>query len=156
MAMRQFKGRVASSLLAVGFSAISYGAATAQTRPSAAPGAVVTPVEISAGIVNGAVRCRPPRARLPADDRLELRIVNDSGRPVAFAAPKFFNASNILESGGFTWNIVNDTLVVAPRSTVWVRLQSPAPGEYYYSCFEPGEIPTDQSSGFLIVMPKAD
>lgn len=148
--MRMFTSQLTACLLAAGIG----GPAMAQT---ASPGMseAATPVEIAAETINGDLRCRPPRARLPADERLELRMVNHTERPVAFAAPKFFNASKIIESGGFTWDIVQDRLVVAPRSTVWVRLQSPAPGEYYYSCFEQGQIPTDLTSGFLIVVPAA-
>lgn len=148
--------RLASICCAVGFFAMSgIGALEAQTR-SGNKTATITPVEISAETLNGNLRCRPPRARLPASERLELRVVNRSGLPVAFAAPKFFNASTIMESGGFTWDLVQDTFVVAPRSTVWVRLQSPVPGEYYYSCFEQGKIPNKETSGFLIVVPAAN
>lgn len=131
------------------------GGATAQTASSSAT-AVTTPVEIIAQTINGSLRCGPPRARLPANARLELRVVNNSERPVAFAAPKFFNASEVSKSGGFTWEVVNDTFSVAPQSTVWVQLESPPVGEYYYSCFERGQIPTDATSGFLMVVPKAD
>jgi hypothetical protein len=143
-------GQLTACLLAAGIS----GSVIAQTR-SPGPSGAVTPVEIAAETINGDLRCRPPRARLPTDERLELQVVNNSERPITFAAPKFFNASKIIESGGFTWDIVQDRFVVAPRSVVWVRLQSPVPGEYYYSCFEQGQIPTDSTSGFLIVVPAA-
>lgn len=146
--MRTFTGRLTACLLA----AANGGLAMAQTA-SPEPSRVVTSVEIAAETINGDLRCRPPRARLPANERLELQVVNSSERFIAFAAPKFFNASKIIESGGLTWDIVRDRFVVAPRSTVWVRLQSPVPGEYYYSCFEQGKIPTDSTSGFLIVVP---
>lgn len=148
--MRRLAGYCGVALFAIG----AIGASEAQA-PSGGKPAPVTPVEISAGTVNGNLHCRPPHARLPANARLELRVVNRSRRPVAFAAPQFFNASHIMESGGFTWDIVQDTFVVAPRSTVWVRLRSPAPREYYYSCFEPGKIPSNETSGFLIVVPAA-
>ena len=148
--MRTFTGLLTACLLATGIG----GSAIAQTA-SPGPLGAVTPVEIAAETINGDLRCRPPRARLPADEMLELRVVNSSERPVAFAAPKFFNASKIIESRGFTWDIVQDRFVVAPRSTVWVRLRSPVPGEYYYSCFEQGQIPTSSTSGFLIVVPAA-
>lgn len=148
--MPKFTGQLTACLLASGLS----GPAMAQTR-SLGPSGAATPVEIAADTINGVLRCRPPRARLPAEERLELRVVNNSERPIAFAAPKFFNASKIIESGGFTWDIAQDRFVVAPRSIVWVRLQSPVPGEYYYSCFEQGQIPTNSTSGFLIVVPAA-
>ena len=148
--MSTFTGRLTACLLATSIG----GPAMAQTTSPEPPRAVI-PVEIAAETINGDLRCRPPRARLPADERLELRVVNSSERPIAFAAPKFFNASTITEFGGFTWEIVRDRFVVAPRSTVWVRLQSPVPGEYYYSCFEQGQIPTASTSGFLIVVPAA-
>ena len=131
--MRTFTGRLTACLLAAGIC----GPAMAQTA-SPEPSGAATPVEIVAETINGDLQCRPLRARLPANERLELRMVNSSERPIAFAAPKFFNASKIIESGGFTWDIVQDKFVVAPLSTVWVRIQSPVPGEYYYSCFEQG------------------
>ena len=143
-------GQVSACLVAVGV----LDPAMAQTT-SPREVEVMTPIEITAETINGILRCRPPRARLPAQEGLEFRVVNNSERPVAFAAPKFFNASKVIESGGFTWDIVQGRFLVAPRSTVWVRLQSPIPGEYYYSCFEQGKVPTDSTSGFLIVVPAA-
>jgi hypothetical protein len=105
---------------------------------------------------NGEVQCRPPRARLPAQNLLELRVINRSERPLTFVAPDFFRASNHLESAGFTWDVIRGGFSVAPEATVRVLLTTPAvPGEYYYSCFEPGGVPNPESSGFLIVVPAA-
>jgi hypothetical protein len=149
--MSKFTGPMAACLIFVG----TGGPAVAQTSPPGGAGAF-TPVEIAAEMINGDLRCRPPRARLPAEERLELRVINSSERPMSFAAPKFFNASKVIESRGFTWDIVHDRFVVASKSTVRVRLQSPVPGEYYYSCFEQGQVPTDLTSGFLIIVPAAN
>ncbi len=135
-----------------------YGASSQAliASPPVVGGEVSTPVEITMNIVNGEVRCAPPRARLPARDPLDLRVVNRSRHPVTFVAPKFFNAAQHLKSAGFVMDLIKGGFLVAPNSTARVLLRTPAPGEYYYSCYPPGRIPTDPSSGFLIVTPAAD
>ncbi|MFC4171505.1 cupredoxin domain-containing protein [Microvirga sp. GCM10011540] len=129
---------------------------SAQTpSPPVVSGEVATPVEITMNYVNGDVQCGPPRARLPARDPLELRVINRADRIITFAAPKFFAATQHIESAGFVVDLVKGGFTVAPQSTARVLLRTPAPGEYYFSCFEAEEIPDPQSSGFLIVVPAA-
>ena len=117
---------------------------------------VVTPVEIVIETIDGEVRCRPPRARLPGSAALELRVANRADQPIFFVAPEFFRAAEVQESSGFTYDVVKGGFLAAPESTVRILLRTPVAGEYYYSCFAPGAIPTPQSSGFLIVVPAAN
>ncbi|MBM6583288.1 hypothetical protein ILT44_24100 [Microvirga sp. BT689] len=122
---------------------------------SAVGGDIATPVEITMNTVNSDVQCGPPRARLPARDPLDLRVMNRSEFPIMFVAPEFFKASQHIESAGFAMDLVKGGFLVAPKSTVRVLLRTPAPGEYYFSCFHPNSIPNPASSGFLIVVPAA-
>jgi hypothetical protein len=128
--------------------------AAAQVTPGAA-GAVVTPVEFVMETINGEVRCRPPRARLPARTALEVRVENRAAIPIFFVAPDFFRAANVKESAGFVYDVGKGGFLAAPNSTVRVVLGTPEAGEYYYSCFAPGTVPTPPSSGFLVVVPPA-
>src|SRR5690242_6353007 len=131
-------------LIAVGLG-IPFGETKAQA-PSAAE--VATPVEITADVLNGDVLRGPRNARLPARDLLELRVVNRAPEPIWLVAPKFFQASQHIESAGFAYDLVQGGFLAAPRSTVRVLLRSPPSNEYYYSCFRPGQAPTPESSGF--------
>jgi hypothetical protein len=108
-------------------------------------------------VADGQVQCRPPRARLPALNPLQLRVVNRSEQMLTFVAPDFFKASKHIESAGFTWDLVRGGFSVAPEASASVLLLTPAvPGEYYYSCYLPGLVPNPESSGFLIVVPAAE
>lgn len=141
-------------LMTAGLASLQMHRAQAQEAPRASS-EIVTPVEIAISTVNDAVVCAPPRARLPARNIVELRVLNQAREPIMFVAPKFFEASQIQESGGFTLDLVEGGFLVAPQSTIWVRLRTPPAGEYYYSCYAPGRVPTPQSSGFLIVVTEA-
>ncbi|WP_230530882.1 cupredoxin domain-containing protein [Microvirga roseola] len=138
-----------------GLAALS-GTAAAQTTTPSTPDPIppgVAPVEVSASIINGNLQCRPPQAWLPTGDRIALHVTNRAEQPVAFVAPKFFRFGRVIESSGFTMDLVRGGFLVAPQSTVQVTLVTPVPGEYYYSCYQPGHIPTPQTSGFFIVVP---
>lgn len=123
---------------------------SAQTVPGAIP-----PVEMTADVVNGEVLCRPQRARLPAERLLDLRVVNRSERPITFAAPKFFAGTRHVETTGATWDLSVGSFTAAPNASVRVLLRTPPTGEYPFSCYEPSEVPTPASSGFLVVVPAA-
>jgi hypothetical protein len=142
-------------LAAAGLIGIAADAATAQTSGGSPPPAVVAPVEIAMSVVNGDVRCGPPRARLPARNPLELAVVNRAEQPLWFVAPEFFRAADHIDSRGFTLDLVQGGFLVAAGSTVRVLLRTPAAGEYYYLCYQPGSVPRPESSGFLIVVPAA-
>jgi hypothetical protein len=132
------------------------GVAAAQRGSSSiAPGEVAAPIELVMEVINGKVRCSPPRARLPALDYIALRVLNRAERPVMFVAPEFFRAADSIESSGFALDVAEGGFLAAPQSTVQAVLRTPKAGEYYYSCYEPGQVPTPQSSGFLIVVPAA-
>ncbi len=135
------------------FVAASVAAQSAPPGPLAGPTA--PPLAISMSVVEGEVVCRPPSARLPARTPLELLVGNGSERPLWFIAPLFFAGSDHIESGGFTLDLKRGGFLVAPASTVRVRLRTPEPGEFYYSCHEPGQVPRAESSGFLLVVPAA-
>ncbi len=138
-----------------GIAAAGTGAFAQAPVSSVVGGDVATPVEITMNTVNNDVQCGPPSARLPAQDSLDLRVVNRSETPLMFVAPQFFKASQHIESAGFVMDLVKGGFLVAPKSTARVLLRTPAPGEYYFSCFHPSSIPNPASSGFLIVVPAA-
>lgn len=137
--------------------AINPGAAqqARSSPPIASGGAGAPPIEIEMGTVNGDVRCTPARARLPGRDAIDLRVVNRAERPLWFVAPEFLKGAKHIDSRGFTLDVTRGGFLVAPASTVRVLLRTPQPGEYYYSCYEPGSVPRPESSGFLIVVPAA-
>src|SRR3712207_5542146 len=56
--------------------AAGVGIAQPASPPAVVGGGIAALVEIAMGTVNGDVRCSPPRARLPAQDAIELRVVN--------------------------------------------------------------------------------
>ncbi len=135
---------------------LASGVAHAQTTPARpASGEATTPVEIIINVVNDQVQCRPPQLRLPASDRLELRVANRAAQPIMFVAPEFFKAAEHLESAGFVYDVAIGGFLAAPDSTVRALIVTPRPGEYYYSCYAPGRIPNPESSGFILVIPPA-
>ena len=98
------------------------------------------------------VRCAPARARIPAAEAIELRIVNEAKRPLWFVAPALFRRGEHIESRGFTLDLIKGGFLVAPESTVGVLMRTPVPGDYPYACFEPGSVPRPESSGFLVAV----
>ena len=131
--------------------------AEAQVAPVPAPGVAAPgfpiPVEIAINVLNGQVLCQPERVRLPAHDAISLRLINKSMRPIMFAAPEFFQASEGMRSDGVTYNSDRGGFLVEAGSMVPVLLTTPPVGEYYYACYELGEVSTKRGSGFIIVMP---
>jgi hypothetical protein len=135
---------------------VTTGAAWAQPAPAPPATTAATPVEVTADVVNGEVLCRPPKARLPASDLLDFRVLNRADRPIMFVAPDFFRSANVITSSGFVYDVSQGGFLAAPNSNVSVVLRTPAPGEYSYSCFQPGAVPSPKSSGFLVVVPAAN
>jgi hypothetical protein len=135
--------------------AVISGATLASGQTSTVPqvaGQVATPVEFTIETVNNEVRCRPPRARLPAQQPIEMRVVNRAERAVMFVAPKFFEAAKHLESAGVALDVAQGGFLAAPESTLRILLITPVAGEYYHSCFQPGQVPSPESSGFITVL----
>lgn len=130
-------------------------AAAASFGPALAQAPAAHDVEIGMGTVNGEVRCTPTRVRVPASQTVDLLVTNGSERQLWFVAPEFFARGRRVESAGFAVDLTKGGFLVAPQSKVGVRLLSPGPGEYYYSCYEPGARPEPESSGFLLVAPAA-
>jgi len=140
---------------ALGNLAMGAGVLAQTPPPHVVGGEVAAPVEITMGVSGNQVQCGPRRARLPAQQPLDLRVINGSETPLMFVAPKFFNASQHIQSAGFVMDLVKGGFLVAPKSTVTVLLHTPDPGEYYFSCYRPDSIPNRDSSGFLTVVPGA-
>lgn len=130
--------------------------AEAQVAPIPAPGVAAPgfpiPVEIAINVLNGQVLCQPKRVRLPARDAISLRVINSSMRPIMFAAPEFFQASEGMRTGGVTYNSNRGGFLVEAGSTLPVLLTTPPAGEYYCACYELGEVSTVRGSGFIIVV----
>lgn len=70
-----------------------------------------------------------------------------------FLAPEFFVSAEIVETTDFALQILEGGFQVEPESAVRVIMQTPSAGEYGYTCYEPGDLPTPESSGFLVVIP---
>lgn len=70
-----------------------------------------------------------------------------------FAAPEFLQRSEAMRTDGVIYNLDRGGFLVEASSTLQVSLTTPPAGEYYYACYELGEVSTVQGSGFIIVMP---
>ncbi len=127
--------------------------AGAQPRPD--QNIAQTSIEVLAETVNGELRCRPPTLRLPSREPVAFKVITQTDRPVSFAAPEFFRRADHIESEGFVLDVMIGGFTVAPRSVAEVTLRTPSVGRYSYSCFEPGQVPNTQTSGFLDVVPAA-
>ena len=150
--------RLAAVLAVLGGAAFASGQpARSQVAPAPAPGTaapeIATPVELAIDVVNGRVLCLPQTMRLPARDLISLRVINNSRKPILFAAPDFFQASQGMRTDGVRYNPGRGGFLVEAGSTLPVALQTPSAGEYYYACSEPGEVSTVLSTGFLVVVP---
>ena len=150
--------RLAAAFAALGGVVLVSGPpARAQVAPAPAPNAAAsetaTPVELAINVVNGRVVCLPQTMRLPARDLIGLRVINKSTRPIMFAAPDFFRASQGMRTDGVRYNPERGGFLVEAGGTLPVALRTPPAGEYYYACSELGEVSTVLSTGFLVVVP---
>lgn len=124
------------------------GAATAQTGAQAPPAMLTVMMETR----NGQVTCGPQRTTVEAGSILHLHVTNRTELPLWFVAPQFLAAADHLESVGFTLEAAQGGFSVAPEASATAVLRTPSPGEYYFSCFEPGAVPNPRSSGFIEVV----
>lgn len=120
-----------ATLLAVGL-----GPAAAQVPPPEQRGdKVLPPIEILAELVGGTVRCSPPEVRLPAQDEIDLRLVNRSDQTVTVAGPELFSDRNLVRSEGDVVHAASDqAYVVKPNGTARVIVRTPPAGQYRYTC----------------------
>ncbi len=140
-------------LVTFGFATITGHAAAQSTTPPVVQGEIVAPIEIFIETINGEVQCGPPRVRLPSLDAVEIEVINRAEILVMFLAPEFFESAEIVETTDFALQILEGGFQVEPESAVRVIMQTPSAGEYGYACYEPGGLPTPESSGFLVVIP---
>jgi hypothetical protein len=143
----------AGALVAAGLALAANGAAAQAPNPPVVGGELATPIEVEMLTVNGEVVCRPPAVRLPARTPIEFRAINCAERPIMIVTEHFFEIAEIIETSEFALQARPDGFLVPAEGLVRVLLQTPPAGEYAYSCFEPGALPTPKSSGFLIAVP---
>ena len=112
------------------------GAVCAQVPAPAQLGdKVLPPVEILAETVGDSVRCSPAEIRLPAQDEIDLRLVNRTDQQITVGGPELFSDRNLLRTEGDIVHAASDLgYVVKPNATGRVVLRTPAPGQYRYSC----------------------
>lgn len=156
--IRAISVRRLAALMLLGGIASAFGRpAEAQIAPDPRPGVSAsefpTPVELAISVLNGQVVCLPQTMRLPARDLVSLRVINKSTRPILFAAPEFFQASEGMRTDGVIYNPDRGGFLVEGGSTLPVMLRTPSVGEYYYACNDPGEVSTVRGTGFIIVVP---
>ena len=125
--------RVAALVLSLAFAA---GSALAQSPPPAQVGdKVLPPVEILAEDVGGSIRCSPPEVRLPAQDEIDLRLVNRSAQQVTMSGPELFSDRNLVRSEGDIVHAASDQgYVVKQNGTGRLIVRTPPPGQYRYGC----------------------
>jgi hypothetical protein len=86
---------------------------------------------------DGGVRCRPPEARLPGVQRLDIRIINTSALAIAFRAPEFFRQGKVTSVSGAEEEKNSGGYLVPANATVQMIVGTPPPGSYEYFCADP-------------------
>lgn len=145
---------LAGAFLALGQLASVNPALAQSDNPTTIGGEVAPPIEILMQTVEGELQCRPPRARLPAEEPLTLRVRNISELPITFVAPDFFEAAEMVEATDAALDASTGGFLVPPEDEVQMVIRaSPPVGEYGYACSVPGVQPTVESTGFLVLVP---
>lgn len=103
------------------------------TQPTATHQAI--PVEVAVTLQDGAVACRPPEARLPADTIVRLQIVNLTDHAAAIIAPGFFGGGERIASVVQAQYAPGaPAIVVAPGTIGQVVVEVGAAGVYRMVC----------------------
>ena len=149
-------GIMSPSLEAPGRQNAPAGAAGSAAGTRIAPGSVgreaaTEQLQIVIATTDGEVRCTPSNVRLAAQTSLTVEVANRADKPLWFVAPEFFRRADLTEPRGHELDTLKGGFLVAPRSAMLVRLTTPDPGQYYYSCSELGQAPNPLSSGVLVV-----
>jgi hypothetical protein len=96
---------------------------------------VLPPIEILAELVGDSVRCSPAEVRLPAQDEIDLRLVNRSDQPLTFAGQEIFSDRHLVRLEGDVVHAASDQgYVVKPNATGRIILRTPPAGQYRYTC----------------------
>jgi hypothetical protein len=69
---------------------------------------VLPPIEILAELVGDSVRCSPAEVRLPAQDEIDLRLVNRSDQPLTFAGQEIFSDRYLVRLEGDVVHAASD------------------------------------------------
>ena len=135
-------------LLALALAAAGGWAACAQDRSPAAGrggssgvpaaesgGQQLPPIEIVTGVEGGAAKCEPGELRLPANQTVDLRIINKSDRQFTLAAPKIFDDGHLVRFEGDTIHAAGGAgYSVKANGTARIILRTPEAGEYPFTC----------------------
>src|SRR5215210_3869156 len=90
----------ALSVFMLGVAGFSNPAAPQVPPPAQLGDKVLPPVEILAEMVGDSVRCSPAEVRLPAQDEIDLRLVNRTDQQVTVGGPELFSDRNLLRTEG--------------------------------------------------------
>ena len=135
-------GRVAVTL-ALGLSLMALGLQGAAAQSFNAPkqeapqvgGDASPPVDIKFDLVDGKARCEPPELRLPARTDVQVKITNASDENAVIAAPRLFSNEFVLHhEGDLVHAASNQGYTLKARGTGHMRLRTPPPGDYEFTC----------------------
>ena len=119
----------------IGITLFAGTAASQVPAPAQLGDKVLPPIEILAETVGDTVRCSPAEIRLPAQDEIDLRLVNRTDQQITVGGPELFSDRNLVRTEGDIVHAASDLgYVVKPNATGRVVLRTPAPGQYRYSC----------------------
>ena len=94
------------------------------------------PPEIQIVVHDGDPRCEPQELRVPADANIDLRIQNQSARPVVVRAPDLFGGARVRGATNATKD--GDGYTVASRVDAQMIVHTPPQGEYRFACSDQG------------------
>lgn len=121
-------------------------------EPPQVGGAETPPIDIKFDIVNGAARCEPPELRLPARTDVEVKITNTSDQIATITAPLLFRNEYVLHHEGDLAHVAsNEGYTIKPRGTGRMKLRTPPPGEYEFSCFNAGTTGSPYKGKLILV-----
>ena len=98
-------------------------------------GQPLPPIEIVTGVEGDAAKCEPGDLRLPANQTVDLRIINKSDQQFTLAAPKIFDDGHLVRFEGDTIHVAGgEGYSVKANGTARIILRTPAAGEYPFTC----------------------
>lgn len=108
---------------------------TNQVPAAEAGGQPLPPIEIVTGVEGGAAKCEPGDLRLPANQTVDLRIINKSDQQFTLAAPKIFDDGHLVRFEGDTIHVAGgEGYSVKANGTARIILRTPEAGEYPFTC----------------------
>jgi plastocyanin len=93
------------------------------------------PIEITAGIENGAAKCEPADLRIPAGETIDLRVINKAAEQFTISAPEIFRDQNLVRfEGDVAHSAGNEGYIVKQNGLARIIVRTPPAGQYPFTC----------------------